>query len=289
MPELNQIVAKDRLSENVVRIEVYAPLIARKAKPGQFIILRVHSRGERVPLTISDADPQSGLLTLIFQEVGKTTLALGVAQRGEKIHDIVGPLGHPTPIEKYGTVAVVAGGLGTAEMLPIARAMREAGNFVISIIGARRADLLILLDEMRAVSDELIITTDDGSVGVHGVVTDPLRELLEAGRVNFVITCGPVIMMKFVAKLTKEKGVPTYASLNPIMVDGTGMCGACRVSVDGKIKFACVEGPDFDAHLVDFDELMMRQKAFVEFERCALEKWLTENRDKVARSHPLLK
>lgn len=285
----NEILYKKRLSENVLQIEVAAPLIARKAKPGQFVILRVLPRGERIPLTISETDKEKGSIRLIFQEVGKTTLALGLLEEGDTILDLVGPLGHPTPIEKHGNVVVVAGGLGTAEMLPIARAMREAGNYVISIVGARRADLLILLDEMRAVSDELIITTDDGSMGIHGVVTDPLRKLLEENRVNFVITCGPVIMMKFVAQLTKEKNVPTYASLNPIMVDGTGMCGSCRVSVGGKIKFACVDGPDFDAHLVDFDELMMRQKAFVEFERCALERWLAENKEKISPSHPLIK
>jgi len=287
-PELNEITFKERLSENVVRIEVYAPLIANKAKPGQFVMLRVHKRGERIPLTISEANADNGTIRLIFQEVGLTTLRLGQLEKGEKLHDLVGPLGHPTPIKKYGNVAVVAGGLGTAEMLPIAKAMKEACNYVISIVGARRADLLILVEEMKQVSDELIITTDDGSSGIKGVVTDPLKGLLEKGKVDFVITCGPVIMMKFVAKLTKDKGVPTFASLNPIMVDGTGMCGGCRVSVGGKTLFACVDGPDFDAHQVDFDELMMRQKAFQKYEKCALERWLAQNADKLPQNHPLL-
>jgi ferredoxin--NADP+ reductase len=198
-------------------------------------------------------------------------------------------LGHPTPIKNYGTVVIVAGGLGTAEMLPIARACKEAGNYIISIVGARRADLLILVEEMSELSDEIIITTDDGSRGRKGVVTEPLKELIEKGKVDFVVTCGPVIMMKFVAQITKEKGIPTLASLNPIMVDGTGMCGACRVSVGGETKFACVDGPDFDAHLVDFDELMMRQKMFTEFEANALKKWLQENRERIPPEHPILK
>ncbi len=289
MPRLGEITYKRRLSENVVHIDVYAPLIAKKAEPGQFVILRALERGERIPLTVAKTNSENGTITLIFQEVGKTTLALGTLNVGDSLRDIVGPLGNPTPIKKYGNVAVVAGGLGTAEMLPIARAMRQSGNYVISIVGARRADLLILVDEMREVSDELIITTDDGSLGIKGVVTDPLRNLINEGQVDFVITCGPVIMMKFVAQITKEKKIPTYASLNPIMVDGTGMCGACRLNLDGETKFACVDGPDFDAHRVDFDELMMRQKAFVEFEKCALEKWISENRHKLPPEHPLIK
>ena len=272
-PKLNQIVFRRRLAENLVRIEVFAPLIAKKSQPGQFIILRVSPRGERIPLTIADADIEKGTITLILQEVGKTTLMLGQMEVGQCLEDLVGPLGHPSPIKKYGTVCVVAGGLGTAEMYPIARAMREAGNYVITIVGARRKDLLILLEEMRSVSDELVITTDDGSFERKGVVTDPLKELVGEGKVDFVITCGPVIMMKFVAEATREKGIPTYASLNPIMVDGTGMCGSCRVSVGGKTYFACVDGPDFDAHQVDFAELMMRLKLFASYEKCALEEW----------------
>jgi len=289
VPNPNEIISKVRLSENVVKIEVYAPLIANKAKPGQFVILRIWERGERIPLTISKADAESGILTLIFQEVGKTTLQLGTLEVGSRILSLVGPLGHPTPIKNYGTVVIVAGGLGTAEMLPIARACKEAGNYIISIVGARRADLLILVEEMSELSDEIIITTDDGSRGRKGVVTEPLKELIEKGKVDFVVTCGPVIMMKFVAQITKEKGIPTLASLNPIMVDGTGMCGACRVSVGGETKFACVDGPDFDAHLVDFDELMMRQKMFTEFEANALKKWLQENRERIPPEHPILK
>lgn len=275
-PKLNEIAFRRRLAEDVVRIEVYAPLIAKKAQPGQFIILRVSPRGERIPLTIADTDAAKGTITIILQEVGKTTMMLGQMEVGQCLEDLVGPLGHPTPIENYGTACVVAGGLGTAEMFPIARALREAGNHVITIVGARRKDLLILLDEMRSVSDELIITTDDGSFGRKGVVTDPLKELVAEDKVDFVITCGPVIMMKFVAQATREKSIPTYASLNPVMVDGTGMCGSCRVSVGGKVYFACVDGPDFDAHQVDFAELMLRQKAFVKYEKCALEEWLKQ-------------
>ncbi len=274
MPEPNTIVYRKRLSPNTVRIEVLTPLVAQKAQPGQFIILRVHERGERIPLTIADSNPEKGSITLLFQEVGASTLQLGTLVEGDRLHDVVGPLGHPTPIKNYGTACVVAGGLGTAEMYPIARALREAGNHVITIVGARRRDLLVLLEEMESVSDEFIVTTDDGSFGRKGVVTDPLKELVADGKINFVITCGPVIMMKFVAEATREAGILTFASLNPIMVDGTGMCGACRVSIGGTTKFACVDGPDFDAHQVNFEELMMRQKAFAEFERRALEQWL---------------
>jgi len=274
MPEPNTIVYRKRLSPNTVRIEVLTPLVAQKAQPGQFIILRVHERGERIPLTIADSNPEKGSITLLFQEVGASTLQLGMLEEGDRLHDVVGPLGHPTPIKNYGTACVVAGGLGTAEMYPIARALREAGNHVITIVGARRRDLLVLLEEMESVSDEFIVTTDDGSFGRKGVVTDPLKELVADGKINFVITCGPVIMMKFVAEATREAGILTFASLNPIMVDGTGMCGACRVSIGGTTKFACVDGPDFDAHQVNFEELMMRQKAFAEFERRALEQWL---------------
>jgi len=287
MPQLNEIMDKRRLSENTVRMEVYSPLVANKARPGQFVILRVHPRGERIPLTIADHNRERGTITLFFQEVGKSTLMLGQLEAGDALKDLVGPLGHPTPIQNYGTAIVVAGGLGTAEMYPIARALKEAGNHVITIVGARRRDLLIMLEEMQSVSDELIITTDDGSFGRQGVVTDPLKELVAAGRADFVICCGPVIMMKFVAAATRAAGVPTYASLNPIMVDATGMCGACRVSVGGKTYFACVDGPDFNAHEVDFEELMMRQKAFVQFEQCALERWLKEHPE-VAAAHPEL-
>jgi len=276
-PKPNEIVFKKRLSENTVRIEVVAPLIAKKVLPGQFVIIRVHSRGERIPLTIADADAERGVITLIYQEVGKSTYALGLLEQGGALHDVVGPLGHPTPIEKYGNAIIVAGGLGTAEMYPIARALRKAGNHVITIVGARRKDLLVMVDEMESVSDEIIITTDDGSFGRKGVVTVPLKELVEEGRADFVITCGPTIMMKFVAEATREASVPTFASLNPIMVDGTGMCGACRVSIGGKTRFACVDGPDFNAHEVDFEELMMRQKTFCDFERKSLDLWLEEH------------
>jgi ferredoxin--NADP+ reductase len=276
-PQPNEIVSRKRLSENTVRIEVVAPLIAQKALPGQFVIIRVHSRGERIPLTIADTDAERGVITLIFQEVGTSTYSLGEREVGDCLHDMVGPLGHPTPIKKYGNAVIVAGGLGTAEMYPIARALCAAGNHVITIVGARRKDLLVLVEEMESVSHEIIITTDDGSFGRKGVVTEPLKELVEEGRADFVITCGPTIMMKFVAETTREAGIPTVASLNPIMVDGTGMCGVCRVSVGGKTRYACVDGPDFNAHEVDFDELMMRQRIYCEFERESLELWFEKH------------
>ncbi len=282
-PKPNEIVFRKRLSENTVRIEVVAPLIAKRAKPGQFVIIRVHSRGERIPLTIADTDAERGVITLIFQEVGTSTYSLGELEVGDCLHDLVGPLGHPTPIENYGNAVIVAGGLGTAEMYPIARALREAGNHVITIVGARRKDLLVMVEEMESVSDEIIITTDDGSFGRKGVVTEPLKELVEEGRADFVITCGPTIMMKFVAETTRNAGVPTFASLNPIMVDGTGMCGVCRVSVGGKTRYACVDGPDFNAHEVDFDELMMRQRTYCDFERESLELWFKEHPERAPK------
>lgn len=274
-----KIVRKERLSPNTVLIEVEGRDIAESAKPGQFIMLRIHGHGERIPLTIADTKPDAGTITLIFQEVGKTTYELGRLEAGESIRDLVGPLGTPTEIEKVGTVIVVAGGLGTAEMLPIARAFRAAGNHVITIIGARSENLLILEKEIGEASDELIVTTDDGTKGLKGVVTLPLRELLDKKIGDLVISCGPVIMMKVVADLTKPYGVKTIVSLNPIMVDGTGMCGSCRLTVGGKTRFVCVDGPDFDAHQVDFDELRIRQAVFKKYEKLAYDAWLKEHED----------
>jgi ferredoxin--NADP+ reductase len=271
-----KIVRKERLSYNTVLIEVEGRDIAESAKPGQFIMLRIHDHGERIPLTIADPNPSAGSITLIFQEVGKTTCELGKLEAGDSIRDLVGPLGMPTKIEKVGTVIVVAGGLGTAEMLPIARAFRAVGNRVITIIGARSENLLILEKEMRDASDEVIVTTDDGTKGLKGVVTLPLKKLLDEKVGDLVISCGPVIMMKVVADLTKPYGVKTIASLNPIMVDGSGMCGSCRLTVGGKTRFVCVDGPDFDAHEVDFDELRIRQTVFKKYEKVAYEAWLKE-------------
>jgi len=258
-----KILVKRQLAPSVQLFEVEAPLIARKAQPGQFIILRIDEDGERIPLTIADFNREKGTITLIFQEVGASTVELGQLNEGDGILDLVGPLGKATHIEKLGTVVCVGGGIGIAPVYPIARGMKEAGNEVISIIGARSKDILIYEQEMAAVSDELIITTDDGSKGRKALVTQPLKELLDSDKtISLVVAIGPVIMMKFVAETTRPYGVPTVVSLNPIMVDGTGMCGGCRVSVGNENKFACVDGPEFDGHKVDFDVLMSRQRMY---------------------------
>lgn len=258
-----KILVKQQLAPSVQLFEVEAPLIARKAQPGQFVILRINEDGERIPLTIADFNRETGSITLIFQEVGATTVELGKLNQGDFILDLVGPLGKATHIKKLGTIVCVGGGIGIAPVYPIARGMKEAGNEVISIIGARSKDILIYEEEMEAVSDELIITTDDGSKGRKCLVTVPLKELLDSDKnISLVVAIGPVIMMKFVAETTRPYGVPTVVSLNPIMVDGTGMCGGCRVSVGNENKFACVDGPEFDGHKVDFDVLMSRQRMY---------------------------
>ena len=258
-----QIVRKESLSADVKLFEVAAPRIAKKAQPGQFVIVRVDEEGERIPLTIADFNREAGTIVLIFQEVGASTRLMGQLEQGQSLHDLVGPLGQKTHIEKLGTVICVGGGIGVAPVYPIARGMKEAGNEVISIIGARNKDLLIYEKEMAAVSDELVVTTDDGSYGEAGRVTGPLQRLLESGKkIDLVMAIGPVIMMKSVAETTRPFGVPTVVSLNPVMVDGTGMCGGCRVSLGEEVKFACVDGPEFDAHKVDFDALMSRQRMY---------------------------
>jgi len=263
-----RILVKQQLAPSVQLFEVDAPLIARKAKPGQFVILRVNEEGERIPLTIADFNREKGSITLIFQEVGASTIELGRLNEGEFLLDLVGPLGKATDIEKFGTVVCVGGGIGIAPVYPIARGLKEVGNEVISIIGARSKDILIYEQEMAAVSDELIITTDDGSTGIKALVTQPLKELLDSDKtISLVVAIGPVIMMKFVAETTRPYGVPTVVSLNPIMVDGTGMCGGCRVSVGQENKFACVDGPEFDAHKVDFESLMVRQRMYKPHEK----------------------
>lgn len=263
-----KIIVKQQLAPSVQLFEVAAPLIAKKAKPGQFVILRTNEDGERIPLTIADFNRETGTITIIFQEVGASTVELGLLNEGDFILDLVGPLGKATHIEKIGTVVCVGGGIGIAPVYPIARGMKEAGNEVISIIGARSKDILIYEDEMAAVSDELIITTDDGSKGRKALVTQPLKELLDSDKtISLVVAIGPVIMMKFVAETTRPYGVPTVVSLNPIMVDGTGMCGGCRVSVGNENKFACVDGPEFDGHKVDFDLLMARQRMYKPHEK----------------------
>jgi ferredoxin--NADP+ reductase len=262
------ITKKEELSPGVKLFVVQAPLIAKKCKPGQFVILRIDEDGERVPLTIADFDRVAGTITLIFQEVGHSTRQLGMLAVGDGLLDLAGPLGKATHIEKLGTVVCVGGGIGVAPVYPIARAFKEAGNKVVSIIGARNADLLIMEKEMTAVSDVLHITTDDGSKGRKGLVIHPLQEMIDAGeKIDLVMAIGPVIMMRSVANVTKPYNIPTVVSLNPIMVDGTGMCGGCRVSVGGKNQFACVDGPEFDAHKVDFDGLMVRQRMYHEHEK----------------------
>ena len=270
-----EIVGKRELAPNIKWIKVKAPLVARNAKPGQFVVIRLHERGERIPLTLFRWDKEEGTIEVVFQEVGKTTYELGTCNVGDKIADVVGPLGKPTHIENFGTAVVVSGGVGAPVGYSVTKALKEAGNYVISIMGFRNKQLVILEDEFREISDELLITTDDGSYARKGFTTDVLSELLESGReVNYVFTVGPVIMMKKVADITRKYGIKTYASLDPIMVDGTGMCGACRVTVGGRVVFACVDGPDFDAHQVDFDKLMKRLTQYREEERVALEKFL---------------
>jgi len=263
-----KIIVKQQLASSVQLFEVVAPQIAKKAHPGQFVILRTNEDGERIPLTIADFNRETGTITLIFQEVGASTVELGLLNQGDFILDLVGPLGKATHIEKIGTVVCVGGGIGIAPVYPIARGMKQAGNEVISIIGARSKDILIYEEEMAAVSDELIITTDNGSKGRKALVTQPLKELLDSDKtISLVVAIGPVIMMKFVAETTRPYGVPTVVSLNPIMVDGTGMCGGCRVSVGNENKFACVDGPEFDGHKVDFDLLMARQRMYKSHEK----------------------
>lgn len=263
-----EIVQAEALSDNVKKFVVAAPLVARKCQPGQFVIIRVDETGERIPLTIADFDRAAGTITIIFQEVGFSTKQLGQLPLGAAIHDVAGPLGKPTEIAKFGTVVCIGGGIGVAPVYPIARAYKEAGNKVIAIIGARTAALLIYVAEMQAVVDGMYITTDDGSAGQKGLVIDPLKTLIDKGeKIDRVMAIGPMIMMKSVAETTKPYHIRTIVSLNPIMVDGTGMCGGCRVRVGNENKFACVDGPEFDGHLVDFTTLMYRQRMYTAQER----------------------
>lgn len=279
-----EIIDMELLAPHVKRIEVKAPMVAKFAKAGQFVILRLHERGERIPLTIFKKDEEKGTIQLVFQEVGKTTYELGDFKPGDKITDVVGPLGRPTHLEKYGTAVVVGGGVGIAIAYAVARAMKEAGNHVILIAGFRNKEMVILEDDLKEACDELLITTDDGSYVRKGFTTNVLKELIDAGReINYVFAVGPVIMMKLISGITKEYGIKTVVSLNPIMVDGTGMCGACRVHVGGETKFACVDGPDFDAHQVDFDEILRRLVEYKNeekeaLEKMALEKYLSERK-----------
>ena len=261
---MNRILKKTQLSAEVFRMEIEAPLIARERKPGQFIILQVDdSIGERIPLTIADADPKAGTITLLFQTVGRTTHLLAEKNVGDSLPALLGPLGQPTHIEKVGHVVCVGGGIGVAPLHPIAQAMKAAGNKVTIIMGARTQELIVMETEMRKIADELIIVTDDGSYGRKGLVTQPLKELCEqTPKPDMAVIIGPPIMMKFGAETTRPYGVHTVVSLNTIMIDGTGMCGGCRVTVGGKTKFVCVDGPEFDGHLVDFDNMMKRLRAY---------------------------
>lgn len=259
---MNLILEKEYFSPKVVKLVVEAPLIARSRKPGHFVIVRASERGERIPLTIADADTERGSITLVVQAVGHSTELICALDPGQYLTDVVGPLGHATDIRHYGTVVCCGGGVGVAPLLPIIKAMKAAGNRVISILAARTAELIILEDEVRSHSDEVIIMTDDGSKGTKGLVTAGVETVLAREKVDLVVTIGPAIMMKFVSLATLQHHVPTMCSLNTIMVDGTGMCGACRVTVDGKTRFVCVDGPEFDAHKVNFDEMLMRLKAY---------------------------
>ncbi len=272
-----EITEKQTLAPTVHRMVIRAPEIARKHRAGNFVILRIHERGERIPLTVADKDPEAGTITLVFQAVGKTTSELGELGAGDVLADLAGPLGKPTHIEKFDGITVcVGGGIGVAPVHPIACALKEAGNRVVSIIGARTKELLIMEEEMRRASDELLVATDDGSYGHHGFVTEVLQQVIEregADRIALVVAIGPVPMMRACCKVTEAFGIHTVVSLNPIMVDGTGMCGACRVTVGGQTRFACVDGPEFDGHQVDFDELTKRLRMYVEDERRAMQIW----------------
>jgi ferredoxin/flavodoxin---NADP+ reductase len=270
---LSKIIEKADLSESVVRMVLTAPVIAQKRKAGQFIILKIDEKGERIPLTIVDSDDRAGTITIIFQVVGKTTAKLAAMKAGDVIQDIQGPLGNPTEIENYGRVVCIGGGVGVGVVYPLAAALKKAGNEVISIIGSRTKELLILEKEMTAISDRLIVATDDGSYGFHGFVSQVLQQMIDKGeKIDRVYAIGPVPMMKVISDVTRPQSIKTVVSLNSIMVDATGMCGACRVAVGGKTKFACVDGPEFDGHEVDFKMLANRLKMYCDSEREAYDK-----------------
>lgn len=271
----HKIITKRKLSQNIFTAEIEAKLVAQARKPGQFVIICINNEySERIPLTIADADPQKGTIRLIWQVVGKTTAELADMQPGQTIANVVGPLGRPTHIKKFGTVVCVGGGIGNAPLLPIAKALKQAGNKIISILGARTKELLILEDEFSSISDEFIVTTNDGSYGRKALVTEPLKEVCQRNpKPDQVFAIGPAIMMKFCCEVTKEFNIPTQVSLNTIMVDGTGMCGSCRVEVDGQAKFVCVDGPEFDGHKVNFDLMMKRLDAYKKQEQKAYEQY----------------
>jgi ferredoxin--NADP+ reductase len=269
---------KTNLAHDVYRVVLNAPLVARKTRPGQFVILRVTPRGERIPLSVVDSDPEKGTISVVFHKMGKSTMVLGSLSEGDSLPDVVGPLGIPSHIEKLGLVVCIGGGLGIAPIYPVARAFREAGSRVVSILGARTGDLLILREEMKTASSEIRMCTEDGTYGQRGVVTDLLEQLIEEGNpIDLVLAVGPAEMMEAACKVTRPHAIRTVVSLNPIMVDGTGMCGSCRVTVDGETRFACVDGPDFDGHKVDFAELKLRQNMYLEEELQAVQAMVNSN------------
>ncbi len=273
-----KIVHREEMAQGtIIMNEIEAPRISRKAKPGQFVILQADETGERIPLTMADTNPDKGTITIIYMVVGKSTARFKQLQVGDEYFALIGPLGAPTHIENFGKVVCVGGGTGIAVLHPITRALKQAGNEVTTILGARSYDLLILEDKMRAVSDHFHICTDDGSHGHHGFVTDVLKDVLEKDDINLAVAIGPIPMMKFCSLITKEKNVKTFVSLNPIMVDGTGMCGCCRVSVGGDTKFACVDGPEFDGHKVDFDELAKRLASYLDEEKASMKTFEKSN------------
>ncbi|MCP4312013.1 MAG: sulfide/dihydroorotate dehydrogenase-like FAD/NAD-binding protein [Bacteroidetes bacterium] len=274
---MNRIIEKEYFSEAVVRLVVEAPHIAKKREAGHFVIVKTGEKGERIPLTIAGADVEKGTITLIIQKVGVTSSKICNLEVGDEITDVVGPLGKPTHIEKTGTILASGGGVGVAPLLPIVEAFKAAGNRVITVLAARSRDLIILEEQMRKHSDEVIIMTDDGSYGNKGLVTHGMEEVIQREKVDLAVTVGPAVMMKFATLLTGKYNIPTVASLNTLMVDGTGMCGACRVSVGGETKFVCVDGPEFDAHLVDFDEMLLRLDSYKPSEAEAHESYLSNH------------
>ncbi|WP_430809966.1 MULTISPECIES: sulfide/dihydroorotate dehydrogenase-like FAD/NAD-binding protein [unclassified Carboxylicivirga] len=276
---MNRIVEKEYFSENVVRLEIEAPRIAKARRAGHFVIVKVGERGERIPLTIAAADAKRGTITLVIQRVGVSSRRITDLNVGDELTDLVGPLGEATHIEKVGTVLACGGGVGVAPLLPIVEALKKAGNKVITILAARSKDLIILEDQIAQYSDEVIVMTDDGSYGTKGLVTDGMKAVMNREKVDQAVIIGPAIMMKFAALTTKEYNVPTVASLNTIMVDGTGMCGACRITVGGKTKFVCIDGPEFDAHQVDFDEMLLRLNGYKDIEKGADQKYLNSKEE----------
>jgi len=272
-----KIVAAKFIAPNIKRFDILSPKIAHKRKPGQFVIIRIDESGERIPLTIADSDIENGTITIIVQGVGRTTMELNMLEQGDTILDVVGPLGKPSEIEYFGTAVSIGGGVGTAIAYPTAVALKKAGNHTISIIGGRSKEFVILEDDMRKICDEVYVTTDDGSYGKKGFVTDQLKELIHKMKIDFVLAIGPIPMMKAVAEVTRNENIKTVVSLNPIMIDGTGMCGGCRATVDNKTVFVCVDGPEFDAHKVDFETLERRNRTYRKDEIVGLEKFKCES------------